>query len=887
MAQKIISVLTRVLLIILFSASSAVFAFGRDSQKDNDKKNFLLIYTKIPNSERSRELFAGFSGYLSLRDTNSVITNFKPDPEGRSKNDTERIQILADVVVITDSDGDQLTCNIDSLLSSRVPVLLIETGESGGSLTHEVSTITSTLFFGENILLGTKLFPKTRNVIIVTDNNAIGQMEARVAKSQLEPYEDKINIHYLSPLTDDFNSFTDTLRTFPENSFIILSSWLTDSYGNYNFNGNFYPFISLLDKYPIFITNDRMLGSGVFGGYTTKWRETGARAAQIAERLKPGEIVRDTISDYRLLFDFEAVTRWSISLRNLPREAHLINRPPSIVDDYASEVIFISVLFFVLMASGLLISLYHLKYRRLTRESLNRSLEVINKNVFLNIALESAQSYTWSLNIMTGIYTYGENFERLTDYDTRDKDVLENFLPLVHPDDRERLSEYLSTVISQRVERFSVQFRMTKDQGRTYEWWERRGVTRIQNQTNDERNYIFGMDFGIEEHKEREIELIEQKLKAEEMDKLKTTFLTNMSHEIRTPLNGIVGFTSLLSDPSYSEKEKMEFSEIINKNAKMLSSLLTSILDLSRIESGSMAFVLEEFSLNNQINEILKEYTIAHDSKVKFSLSLPSKDVFVKTDLLRNRQILTNLINNALKFTHEGEVKITLETESDYAFVSVSDTGTGMTQEQLDNVFNRFYKVSEFVTGSGLGLSICKAITEKLGCNIWAESRQGKGSTFTYNIKLAPGSEHTVNTPSSSLNEFPAVGKELSPSVSRGRRPLILIAEDLESNYLFLKIVLSKKYDIIWAVDGLSAVKMFREYNPDIILMDIKMPVMDGIEATREIRAISPNVPIIAQTANAFEADHQRAYKAGCNDIITKPIKITNLTKVIEKYTTA
>ncbi|MDZ4058522.1 MAG: hypothetical protein U1D64_00615, partial [Bacteroidales bacterium] len=275
MAQKIISVLTRVLLIILFSASSAVFASGRDSQKDNDKKNFLLIYTKIPNSERSRELFAGFSGYLSLRDTNSVITNFKPDPEGRSKSDTERIQILADVVVITDSDGDQLTCNIDSLLSSRrVPVLLIETGESGGSLTHEVSTITSTLFFGENILLGTKLFPKTRNVIIVTDNNAIGQMEARVAKSQLEPYEDKINIHYLSPLTDDFNSFTDTLRTFSENSFIILSSWLTDSYGNYNFNGNFYPFISLLDKYPIFITNDRMLGSGVFGGYTTKWRET-------------------------------------------------------------------------------------------------------------------------------------------------------------------------------------------------------------------------------------------------------------------------------------------------------------------------------------------------------------------------------------------------------------------------------------------------------------------------------------------------------------------------------------------------------------------------------------------------------------------------------------
>ena len=862
MAQKI-SFLTRFIFIILFTASSAGVASGRDSSEDNRKNNFLLIYTKIHNSERDREIFAGFSGYLPDRESGLLTSSLNKDSEEGAESFI-----------------------IDSLINEKIPVISVEIGESDEVPLYGISSITATMFFRENILLGTKIFPKTRNVIIITDNGPLGDIETRVAKNQLKPYEDKINIHYLRPEYPDFKSFTDTIRAFPENSFIILSSWLVDSYGNYNFNGEYYPFVSLLESYPVFITRDIMLGSGTFGGYTVNWRETGARAAAIAKRLKPGEVIRDTISDYSLIFDFNVVTKWGISLRNLPKEAALINRPPSIVDDYGSEVIFISVLFLVLMASGLLISLYHLKYRRLTRESLNRSLEVINKNVFLNIALESAQSYTWSLNTTTGLYTYGENIERLTGYDIRDRDIIDNFLPLVHPEDRERLSDYLSMMISQRVERFAVQFRLSKDQGKSYEWWERRGVTRIQNQTNAERNYIFGMDFMVEDHKKREEELIEAKIKAEESDRLKTNFLTNMSHEIRTPLNGIVGFTSLLTDPGYTDKEKMEFSDIINKNAKMLSSLLTSILDLSRIESGSMAFVLEEFSLNNQIKEIVKEYTLPHDSKVKFELALPANEIFVKTDLLRNRQILTNLINNALKFTHEGEVKITIETESDYAFVSVSDTGTGMTQEQLDNVFNRFYKVSEFVTGSGLGLSICKAITEKLGCNIWAESKLGKGSTLTYNIRLALG-EHSEKslTPGSADSE--AERTEIVPRLSKGRRPLILIAEDLESNFLFLKIVLSKKYDIIWAVDGLTAVNMFRKYNPDIILMDIKMPVMDGIEATREIRALSPDVPIIAQTANAFEADHQRAYKAGCNDIITKPIKITNLAKVIEKYTTS
>jgi len=479
---------------------------------------------------------------------------------------------------------------------------------------------------------------------------------------------------------------------------------------------------------------------------------------------------------------------------------------------------------------------------------------------FLRIAVESAKSYTWFLNTINNSFVFGENYRNIYGADTPNAISMEMFLSKVHPDDREKVLQSHYSITNNRSTKFAVEFRISFNEDNRYEWWERRGVTYSDSMSEDEVKYVYGMDINIDDHKEREKELIEAKMKAEESDRLKSAFLSNMSHEIRTPLNGIVGFANLLADPDYTEKEKVEFVKVINTSSKVLMNLVSDILDLSRIESNTMNFELKPTNLNEHIKEIADSYKLSVNENVVLSIELPDQAAWVNTDPFRNRQVITNLINNSLKFTKNGEIRIGYTVNGDYAEVYVSDTGKGIKKDLLKNIFHRFYKVDDFVAGTGLGLPICKAIVEKIGGRIWAESEYGKGTIIRYTIGLT------------NLNNDP------------GKRPLILIAEDLESNYQLLSILLTRNYDVIWAKNGEEAVELFNKHNPSLVLMDIKMPIMNGLQATREIRKISETVPIIAQTANAFEADHQNAREAGCNDIITKPIKSSLLLPLVKKY---
>lgn len=394
-------------------------------------------------------------------------------------------------------------------------------------------------------------------------------------------------------------------------------------------------------------------------------------------------------------------------------------------------------------------------------------------------------------------------------------------------------------------------------------------------------------------------ELIESKEKAETSDKLKSAFLANMSHEIRTPLNAIVGFSRIISESDNAE-ERREYYEIVDANNERLLQLINEILDLSKIESGIVEFTYGPVRLHTLCKEIHDAHVFRCPQGVELRFDSPDEALSIHSDKNRIFQVFSNLIGNAFKFTTEGSVSYGYKQEGERVVFYVKDTGLGIEPEKLGRVFQRFAKLNNFAQGTGLGLSICKTIIERLGGEIAVSSEVGTGTTFTFWLPLEnviqdtetgtnshlPG-EAVGTQPSEVLpakEETTEKEEDLRATAVGTEKATILIAEDTDSNFDLLNAILGRKYRLVRARDGMEAVTMYDEVNPDLILMDIKMPNLDGLEATRIIRQLSAEVPIIAQSAYAYEHDRNAAEEAGCNDFISKPIAQEKLKEKIKKW---
>jgi CheY-like chemotaxis protein/nitrogen-specific signal transduction histidine kinase len=388
----------------------------------------------------------------------------------------------------------------------------------------------------------------------------------------------------------------------------------------------------------------------------------------------------------------------------------------------------------------------------------------------------------------------------------------------------------------------------------------------------------------ITERKHAELELIKAKGQAEESNRLKSAFLTNMSHEIRTPMNGILGFTELLKEPNLTAEEQQDFISTIEQSGERLLNTINSIVDISKIESGMMKVVIKESSINRQIDFIYNFFKPEVESKgIKFFFKngLQSKEVIIKTDPEKLIAILTNLVKNAIKFTNEGSIELGYEKTGEYLEFFVKDSGIGIPKRQEELIFERFRQGSESLNrnyeGSGLGLSISKSYVEMLEGKIWVESEEGKGSTFYFTIpnNSVLEEKHTINDAVTSKY------KDI-----RIKKLKILVVEDDEISYSLMSRILQKiSFEILHAKTGIEAIESCRN-NPDIdlVLMDIRMPVMDGHEATRQIRKFNKDVIIIAQTAYVLSSDSEKAIKSGCNEYISKPIDKTLLFELIKKH---
>ena len=377
----------------------------------------------------------------------------------------------------------------------------------------------------------------------------------------------------------------------------------------------------------------------------------------------------------------------------------------------------------------------------------------------------------------------------------------------------------------------------------------------------------------------------EKAQKAEKASKMKSLFLANMSHEIRTPLNAIEGFSRVIVETD-SPEDRMKFFEIIESNNNRLMSLVNEILDLSRVESGEIVMKKTPTDLNDLCDSIKNIFKFRCPDTLKLIWRKPTMAVTLNTDANRLTQVFSNLISNSLKHTPSGSITYGYRLLDDGAKIEffVKDTGSGIAPQDLDHIFETYVSRDAETTknGYGLGLPLCKIIVEKLGGSISVESKLGEGSTFRFVLPFEGsigGQDQSKTTTTTNVRTIRVSGR-----TDDINKKTILVAEDEDSNYELVKIVLQKRYRLLRAHNGIEAVTMNEDEKPDMILMDIRMPEMNGLDATRIIKEVNANVPVVALSAYAFEENIRDAKNAGCDEFLAKPFKVETLIEVVKKY---
>ena len=387
----------------------------------------------------------------------------------------------------------------------------------------------------------------------------------------------------------------------------------------------------------------------------------------------------------------------------------------------------------------------------------------------------------------------------------------------------------------------------------------------------------------LEEARKKLAEYETMAQKAENASKMKSLFLANMSHEIRTPLNAIEGFSRIMAETD-SPEERMKYMEIIESNNGRVLALINEILDLSRVEAGEIAIKKQMTDLNEMCKGIQLMFKFRCPESVNLTWSQPNMKVTLNTDQNRLTQVFSNLISNALKHTSKGSITYGYRLINDGQEVEffVTDTGSGIAPEDIDQIFQTYVsRDAEQQNGYGLGLALCKIIVEKMHGHIAVSSKLGEGSTFRFTLPfegtiggLQKGSRTTTNSRTI----------RVSTKTNVQNAPLILVAEDEDSNFELVRIVLAKRYRLMRAHNGIEAVTLCEDEHPDLILMDIRMPDMNGLDATRIIKEVNHEIPIVALSAYAFDENIREAKAAGCDEFLAKPFRVEDLLDTVGKY---
>ena len=501
------------------------------------------------------------------------------------------------------------------------------------------------------------------------------------------------------------------------------------------------------------------------------------------------------------------------------------------------------------------------QYRDITGRSVVR-LKLEKKQKDLCEIEKAARIGLWAYDSSTRFFTYS-GYTRIFCNDEEQKQIsIDEYMNYMHLDDKARFSQWLEENLKEKDASNTINYKLLID-GKT-----------VNMRIKTYHKEVYMQRTVLEGYIQNTSEIV---WKAERSNQLKSAFLANMSHEIRTPLNAILGFSRIIAETENAE-ERLQYYDIVEKNNMRLQELINEILDLSKIESGMMEFNYAPVSLYILCEDVKNTYSFRCQPGVELVFEESDPSLVISTDRNRLFQVFSNLIGNATKFTAKGSISFAYKLKEKEIVFHVADTGSGISDDKIDKIFDRFIMANNQVQGTGLGRSISKIIVEKLGGKIAVQSKMETGTTFTFTLPYI-----SANGDMKWEEKLPPASVKDNSRTSH-QEMTILVAEDYQSNYDLIEAMIGKIYKLVHAHDGMEAIIFYEQYKPDLILMDIKMPNINGLDATRAIREMSADVPVIAVSAYAYEKDKIAAIESGCNDFLTKPVSADLLKMTINKY---
>ena len=807
-----------------------------------------------------------------------------------------------DLVMVSDNAALDFVLAERDRLFPEIPIVFCGANDFQPSRISEYRGITGVaedVSVEETVDLALRFHPKTREIIVIGRTSVAADKYNRdsfVAALARLPRQLTVTFWDDLPLSE-LRTRLDKLK---DGSVLLLNGLITDETGRQLMYGEATRWICRHSTVPAYSLWDAYLGYGIVGGKLVSGHRQGQMAAELALRILQGESadglpVINAMHANQYMFDYQQLMKFQVPFSELPPNAYLVNRPDTFYQKYKTLVWVTAAIVLVLSGFVVLLSLTIIRQRR-TEEALRQANLVVENSPVVLFRWKATKD--WPVDLVS---------RNVTQFGYTAEELLSGAVPfssIVHPEDLSRVVLEVREYAASDVDQFQQEYRIVTKEG-AVRWVDDRTV--IARDTGGRISHFQGILIDITERKraeealkrahdsleakvrERTAELAIAKERAEAANNAKSVFLANMSHELRTPLNAILGYSQMMQrDPSLRHQQR-EYLHTINRSGEHLTALINDVLEISRIEARRIVLEPQTCDLSALLHDLEAMLRVRTDARgLRFELTgIPGLPRYVITDENKLRQVLINLLGNAVKFTEQGSIVVEVEMQEGTGdemrlAVEVKDTGVGIAEGELERVFQYFEQAAggrHSKNGTGLGLAISREYARMMGGDIIVTSQLGSGSTFRLEVDVKRGR-------ASDLREKPR--KQRVIGLEPGQfTPRILVAEDTEeSRTLMVKLLEGVGFEVREAADGREAVAVFEEFQPHFIWVDIRMPVMDGLEATRRIKATpaGKSTIIAALTAHALEEEREPILAAGCDDLVRKPYREQEIFEVMAHH---
>ncbi len=784
-----------------------------------------------------------------------------------------------DVIVVFDYGATKVFLNYSDPIISKIPVVFASELEKGTEIKYKnVTGLAFDYGVSQTYKCGLRIFPNTKKVYVWADNSPTGKLFIEEAMAHLKGYNPDVEIEY-GLKVGSLDELRKRCKSLDTNSFVIFGTWSLDTLGR-KYSDEELANIFFKDvKVPIFCTYEERIGDGFLGGFVQTPQGNAVSAARKAIRIFNGEFVDRMEIEHIAptpIFDVRGLVKFDGNIKALPSSSVLVNKFSGYFYKYHIFLVPIIVLFFII-----LFFLYNLILQKYRNSKLKKSLkekEVSEKNLQENVrilssAMPSFRLLSWVYNDRTKVFKYGVTDENGILEINLEGDLSEA-MTFVSKEYEDKFMDFFYKLdLVKDIHEFHLEY-FGRIPGEVKDsWWEIKG--NIQECEDSEGKYkvLNAIHINIQRYKQIEIRLNEALNRAIRSDKLKSNFIANITHEIRTPLHAITGFANLINS-EIDEELRIEYTNIIKQNSDKLIEIINDIILVSEIQSGYFELKPVVLDLSQYILELDSIFRYRFPSDIEFIVENPYQSCIVELDKNRLFHIIKIFIDNAIKFTQQGFVKLGYEVENNGVKFYCQDSGIGINEEDKDNIFTLFEKVDSTKEGTGIGLGIVKSIVEKVGGKYGVESEIGKGSYFWFWV---PSKKTIIDKESKTSNV------EMESMLETKYRVLIVENDNsisdqfIENDYTSIYDVNTSSTLIEDVMDAIS------ENKPEVIILAQKAQYLDDYNTLKQIKLEYPSIPIMIISEELLVHERNKLLNAGCNEFIEFPIDFRILQQKINE----